>query len=66
MSFSKLQPEAVYRFPLKRGIKGEDLSKSQTKLLFYKNLQLVANNFNSLLKLKFFNPSADGIEIFKN
>jgi hypothetical protein len=28
-------------------------------------LQLVANNFNSFLKLKFFNPSADGAEILK-
>ena len=35
------------------------------KSLAYKYLQLVANNFNSFLKLKFFNPSADGTEILK-
>jgi len=35
------------------------------KYLFYNYLQLVANNFNSFLKLKFFNPSADGTEILK-
>ena len=35
------------------------------KLLLSKYLQLVANNFNPFLKLKFFNPSADGTEILK-
>jgi hypothetical protein len=35
------------------------------KSLPYNYLQLVANNFNSFLKLKFFNPSADGTEILK-
>jgi hypothetical protein len=33
--------------------------------LVLKYLQLVANNFNSFLKLNFFNPSADGTEILK-
>jgi hypothetical protein len=35
------------------------------KSLLHWRLQLAANNFNSFLKLKFFNPSADGTEILK-